>query len=178
MYHMIQKCSLLNVLEVFFKEPTAIHFIREIGKKINLSQTSVRNHVKELERKRLIIKQKAKPFDGFIANRENDKFIFYKQSYNFYSLYELKNFLVKSLYPKTIIIFGSYSRGEDIEKSDIDLLILSKIEKNIDIKKFEKLLNRKINITFMDNLTKLDKSVKINVLNGWVIYGGIDERLF
>ena len=31
---MIQKCSLSNVLEVFFKEPIATHFIREIGNKV------------------------------------------------------------------------------------------------------------------------------------------------
>ena len=175
---MIQKCSLLAVLEVFFKEPTTIHFIREIGRKINLAQTSVRNHIKELEKNNLIIEIKSKPFNGFIANRDNEGFIFYKQSYNFYSLYELKELLVKLVYPKAMIVFGSYARGEDTEESDIDIILLSKIKKEINLKKLEKSLNRKINVNFIDSLDKLDKSLKTNVLNGWVIYGGIDERNF
>ena len=178
MYHMIQKCSLFAVLEVFFKEPTTVHFIREIGREINLAQTSVRNHINELKKNNLIIKCKSKPFDGFIANRNNERFIFYKQAYNFLSLYGLKESLVKSLYPKSIIIFGSYARGEDMEKSDIDMVILSKVKKEINIQKFEKSLNRKININFIDNLNELDKSIKLNVLNGWIVYGGIDERQF
>lgn len=173
MYHMIQKCSLFAVLEVFFKEPTTIHFIREIGRKVDLAQTSIRNYIQELEKNNLIIKKKSKPFDGFIANRDNERFIFYKQVYNFYSLYELRELIVKSIYPKTIIVFGSYARGEDIEESDIDIVILSKVKKEINLKKFEKLLNRKINVTFIDNFNKLDASLRINVLNGWMIYGGV-----
>ena len=39
---MAQKCSLLKVLEIFFIEPTSIHFIKAISKKINLASTSVR----------------------------------------------------------------------------------------------------------------------------------------
>ena len=173
---MIQKCSAMSVLEVFFREPTTTHFIREVGRKINLAQTSTRNHIRNLEKDNLIVKSKSKPFDGFIANRENERFIFCKQAYNFYSLYELRNVLVKSLYPQALIIFGSYSRGEDVEESDIDIFVLSKIKKEINLQKFEKILNRKINLLFANSLGKLDKSVKDGVLNGWVIYGGIDER--
>ncbi|MFH1325336.1 MAG: nucleotidyltransferase domain-containing protein [archaeon] len=173
---MIQKCSLLKVLGVFFIEPTNMHFIREIGKKTNLAPTSVRNHIRELEKNNLIVKTKAKPFDGFVANRENEKFIFYKQAYNFYSLYELRELIAKLLYPKSIMIFGSYVKGEDTESSDIDIIILSKVKKEINLKKFEKSLNRKINLVFVENLNKLNKSIKINVLNGRIIYGGIDER--
>jgi len=38
MYQMIQKCSLLKVLEVFFVEPTTIHFIRRISKEIKFRE--------------------------------------------------------------------------------------------------------------------------------------------
>lgn len=176
MYQMIQKCSLIAVLEVFFKEPTNIHFIREIGRKINLAQTSVRNHVKELEKQGLIVGAKAKPFNGFIANRDNEKFIFYKQAHNFYSLYGMKEKIVSSLYPQAIIVFGSYSKGEDVEESDIDIIVVSKSKKEIDLRRFEKILKRRINITFIDSIKKLDKPIRINVLNGWIIYGGLDGK--
>ena len=56
---MERECSYLKVLEVFFVEPTTIHFIKEISKKINLALTSVRNYIKDLMTRELIKKGKA-----------------------------------------------------------------------------------------------------------------------
>jgi len=170
---MKQKCSILNVLKVFFEEPLNLHFIREISKKINLAPTSVRNNIKELLKNNLIIKQKSKPFDGYVANRENSEFIFYKKVHNFYSLKKLAGFLDKNFYPRLAVVFGSYSLGEDVETSDIDLLIISK--RKIELNKFEKELKREINILAIDNLNKLEKPILNKVYNGFVICGGFDE---
>jgi predicted nucleotidyltransferase len=172
---MIQKCSLLNVLSVFFLEPTSVHFIREIGRRINLAQTSVRNNIKELEKQGIIKKNKSKPFNGFSANRQSDEFIFYKKVYNFYNTKKIKEAILEITEPKSIILFGSYSRGEDIENSDIDVIIISKVKKNIDLSKLEKELHRKVNFMIIDSLNKLDEPLRKNVQKGWVIYGGYDE---
>lgn len=170
---MMQKCSYIKVLSVFFKEPTKIHFIREIGRKISLAQTSVRKYIKEMEKEGLIEGKKAKPFDGFVANRENEEFISLKQVYNLYSLIELKKELIEKLGPKAIILFGSYQKGEDTEESDVDILVVSKVKKEVNLKKYEKETKRKIHLTFVDNLKKLGKNVRDNVKNGWVLYGRI-----
>lgn len=170
---MIQKCSYTKILEVFFKEPLTIHFIREIGKKIKLAPTSVKKNIEELLKENLIIKQKSKPFAGYIANRESELFLHYKKTYNFYSLYDLKNKLIQELYPQAIVVFGSYCLGEDIEESDIDIVIVSKITKDIDLQKFEKILERKINIITVKNLDKLDENIKKKVYNGFVIHGNL-----
>lgn len=169
---MIQKCSVIRVMEVFFKEPMQVHFIREISKKINLAPTSVRNNIRELVKNRLLLEKKAKPFDGFIANRENQEFKDYKQLFNLYSIRGLKEEISSKLGPRAIILFGSYLRGEDIESSDIDLLVVSKI-KEINLKKFETILERRIHLTFVEGLEKLEKEMRENVKNGWVIYGRI-----
>jgi len=150
-----------------------LHFIREISKKINLAPTSVRNNIKELLKEELIIEKKSRPFDGFVANRDSQKFKDYKQTYNLYSLIGLKEELINKLGPRAIVLFGSYQRGEDIEKSDIDLLVISKIKKEINLKIFENKLHREIHLTFVDKLEDLEKEVKENVKNGWVIYGRI-----
>jgi len=171
---MIQKCSLLGVLEVFFREPTTIHFIREIGKKINLAPTSVKNNINELLKIGLIMEKESKPFNGYVANRENEMFLFYKKSYNLFSLYEFKEKLIEILHPKTIVIFGSYSLGEDIENSDIDVLIISKIKEDIDLKHYEKKLSRKINYIIVNNLDKIDKKIQKKVINGFTIYGMLE----
>lgn len=169
---MKQKCSYLKVLKVFFVEPTTLHFVKEISKKINLAPTSIRNHTKDLLAENLIKKKKATPFNGFIANRENEHFIFYKRVYNLYSLKEINKFLIENFWPKLIVVFGSYARGEDIESSDIDILILSKTRKEVNLEKFEKKLKRKINLLIVDKLEKLDKNIIKKIYNGIVLYGG------
>jgi len=168
---MIQKCSILRILKIFFVEPTSIHFIREISRRINLATTSVRNNIKKLLKEGLVRKKKAKPFDGFVANRENDNFLFYKRVYNLYSLKGLSDFLINSFYPKLMVVFGSYSTGEDVETSDIDILILTKSKKEISLNKFEEKLKRKINLIIVDNLNKLDNKIKNKIFNGIVLYG-------
>lgn len=170
---MIQKCSLIRVAEVFFKEPTQIHFVREISRKIKLATTSVNNYVLDLKKEELILGKKSKPFDGLIANRDNEKFLYYKRAYNLYSLFELRRKIIGEIAPKAIVLFGSYQRGEDIETSDIDLLVMTKIVKKINLEKYEKELNRKVHLTFSENLDKLDKNIKENIKNGVILYGGL-----
>ena len=169
---MVQKCTPIRVLEVFFKEPTTIHYIKSISKRINLAPTSVRNHIKEFLKRGLIKRKKARPFDGFVANRENEDFIFYKRIYNIYSLKELVEFLVSKLYPKLLVLYGSYSFGTDIENSDIDILVLSKVKKTLNLRKFEKELERNIHLLVVDDLRKLNRSLLKKVYEGIVMYGG------
>jgi|SRR3989344_1439415 len=166
---MIQKCSLFAVTEVFFKEPTKIHFIREISRKVKLAPTSIRKHIQILLKEGMIVKKKGAPFDGFIANRDTEKFRFYKRARNLASLFELKQFIEEELSPQEIRIFGSYSRGEDIEESDIDILIVSKVKKELKYKEIEKNLERKIHCIFVSSLKELDKPLQENILRGWVI---------
>ena len=169
---MIQECNYLRVLEVFFTEPTTIHFIKEISKRIKLAPTSVRNYIKKLLKNNLIEREKSKPFDGFVANRDNEDFIFYKRVYNFYTLKKLKDFLFESYYPKSIIVFGSYSIGEDVESSDIDIVLLSKTKKEVSLDKYGKKLKRAIHLFVVKDLKELDKNVRKNIQNGIVLYGG------
>ena len=171
---MVQKCSYLKTLEIFFQEPTNLHFIKEISKKINIAPTSIRNNIKKLLEENLIIPKKSNPFNGYISNRNNQKFIFLKRVYNLYSLEEITQYIEKNIFPKLCVIFGSYSLGEDIETSDIDIIIISK-SKKIDLSKFEKKLKREINVIIVDKLNKLEKPILNKAYNGFVLCGGFDE---
>lgn len=168
MYMILQKCSLWKVAEVFFIEPAKTHFIKEISKKINLAHTSVKKHVLDLIDLGLIIKSTIEVFPGYKANRENADFIFYKKISNLIILKESKviNYL-KEKYPKSIILFGSYNKGEDIETSDIDIFIDCKKFK-ADLKKYEKYLNRKIHLLFKE---EINKKLIGNINQGIVLFG-------
>ena len=68
------------------------------------------------------------------------------------------------------MLFGSASRGEDTEESDIDLFIQAKQSK-IDLSKFGKTLNRKINLLFESDFKTVSPELINNLANGVVLYG-------
>ncbi|GBE20164.1 nucleotidyltransferase domain protein [archaeon BMS3Abin17] len=175
---MEQKCSQDRVFSVFVDEPLKIHYIKEIAKKISLAPTSVKNHLKNLENQELIQKKKGERFVGFIANRDNKNFLFYKKIANIIKIKEsgLLDFLIDSLYPQAIILYGSYLKGEDIESSDVDVMIITDNKKQIDIKRFEKILKRNIHLIMEKNLKKLHEGVKTEVTNGFVLYGRLKNE--
>ena len=172
MLHMIQECSLWKVLGIFFEEPTKTHYIREISKKINLATTSVKKHVLTLLKEDLI-KKKQDIFLGYSANLDNENLIFYKKIDNQIKIKTsgLLEYLINNTHPEAIILYGSYSKGEDKEHSDIDLFILTKNSKPLDLKKFEKELRREIHTLIEDDLKKLNPNLMENLKNGFIIYG-------
>lgn len=182
MYIMVQKSifntSFWNVFGVFVEDPLKIFYVKEIANKINLAHTSVKKHLKDLEKEKLIVKKKGERFFGFVANRENSNFIFYKKIFNLVKLKEsgLVDFLINSIYPKAIVLYGSYLRGEDILESDIDLFVLSNTKKNFNLKKFETKLKRKIQLIVGKDFSRLNKNLKIDVFNGLVLYGYLENE--
>ena len=85
----------------------------------------------------------------------------------------LIDFLEDKFLGLTIILFGSYSRGDDISKSDIDIAIIGQ-KKEVDLKKFEKILFKKIILNFYPSFTDIHKNLKENLCNGILLSGGIE----
>lgn len=149
---------------------------REISLLLNVSPTSVGNSLDLLKKENLvkIIKEKSN-LNIVEINRDNKRTMDLKRAENFKMIIEsgLSDFL-ENIYPgTTIILFGSYSRGDDIYTSDIDLAVIGSKEKNIDLKKFEKILQKEIRINYYPNL-KIDQYIKNNLCNGIVLSGGIE----
>lgn len=169
---MLQKWSRYKVLKKFFDFPRKEFFIRELSRSINLAQTAVTNHLNALLKENLIIKEKKRLYPVFKANRDNKNFKLLKKQNLVLRLNStgLLNCLEKEMYPTCIVLFGSGSRGEDTEKSDIDLFIQAK-EIEVDLKKYEKGLNRKISLFFEPKLKDLSKELLNNIINGEIIYG-------
>lgn len=179
MYHMLQKCSIYKTLEIFFQYPTKNFSVREISRRINLAHTSVKNNLKKLENSKLIKEKKEKKntriFPYYCANYQNKRFTKEKKYYNLKSLEESKliDYINNQIMPKCIVIFGSFQIGEDIENSDIDVFVESEEEK-LDINRFEKKLNRKIQLHFRKSFNNLPKELKNNIINGIVISGFLE----
>ncbi len=172
---MITKDNNLKVLEIFFKNPDKSFHIRELSRMTGLSSTGIIKIIKRLKNEDLLVSKKEKITEE-VKPTFNDKFYLIKRIYNIYSLYEsgLINYS-KKFYeePKAIILFGSYSKGLDTEKSDIDICVITDKKDVPDLTIFEKKLNRKINV-INSNINNMKKEFKNSLINGILLEGYIE----
>ena len=168
---MIQKYTTYRVLQLFFDYPTKHFQLREICRLLKFGMPSVKNHVEMLEKQGFVKKEKRGVYQSYVSTR-NDLFKIYRKNDILIRIQEsgLIDFLADSFVPDVIVLFGSSSRGEDIESSDIDLFLIAK-EKKVDLKKFEVKLRRKINLHFEERISKVPKELLNNIINGVVVYG-------
>ena len=175
---MIQKCSIWSVFAEFAKNPRKQYQIRELSRRIKLAATSVKLHLDELEKEGLVIKEKIGIYKSYRANFEDENFRFYKRVCNILSLKEsgLISELEKQTTPNAVVVFGSYQKGEDAEKSDIDIFIIAK-EKKVNLSEYEKKLGRNIHLFFSEDLNKLPKELLNNILNGIILSGFVRWKI-
>jgi len=147
---------------------------RQISKLLKVSPTAIAKSLPLLEKEELITIKKETTLDQVELNR-TQKTMLLKRVENLKYIYqsELKEFLEENFPGTVIVLFGSYSKGEDTLKSDIDIAIIEGKEKNLDLKKYEKILEREIRINFYPSFKEIHKALKENIFNGIVLSGGI-----
>ena len=170
---MLENYNRYRILQEFFKKPTKKHQLRELSRATDISLPTVKDHVEKLQEMGFVEKNEEGVYPGYEASR-NDEFKLYKKldlerKLHLTGLVDHLN--EKLSQPDAIVLFGSAANGEDIEESDIDILAVCK-EKDVDLKKFEKKFNRKINIQFIDK-DELKKNNKLanSIANGIVLSG-------
>lgn len=169
---MLQNYSRYIVLQEFFDFPRKNFQMRELSRRARLAQPSVINHLKALQKGGMILKEEKGIYATFRANRESEDFKLLKKQNLLWRIHKcgIISVLDEKLKPNSMILFGSASRGEDTETSDIDIFVQTK-EKEMNLKKYERILNRKISLFFEPEFGNLGKELKNNIINGTVIYG-------
>lgn len=158
---------------------------RGIAKNLNVSPTAIANSLKKLEKGDLIKVKKESNMNlvSVEFNRDNQKAIELKRVENLKMIYEsgLAGFLEDNFPGTTIILFGSYSRGDDVwasesegHTSDIDIAIIGTKGKEIELTKFDKMLERTVIINFYPSFKEIHKHLKDNILNGILLSGSVD----
>jgi predicted nucleotidyltransferase len=150
----------------FVKYPTQSIHIREIARRIGISPPSALKQAKELLNLKLLISKKEGKNLIISANYDNDRFLENKKWTNLFLL--LDSGILNSMDNETIILFGSFSRGEDTEKSDIDLAI-SEGQEIKNIEKIENSLDKKIEFHDISHLS--NKGLKENIRQGILLRG-------
>ncbi len=164
-----------RILAEIFDDPTRRYYIRELARKVKANPNSIINAAKELEKMGLIRKEAKKHIVEIIPNLDSPKFVIKKKIYNLTRIYDsgIVEFLAKRYNPKSIVLFGSYSRGEDVGGSDIDIAVITDETHLAGIIIFEKKLKRKIHLSLMQ-YRNIPEEMYNSLINGIILYGYLD----
>lgn len=169
--------SAFKVAEFIFNEPNRIFHIRKLEKETGLSTTAVKTSIQKLESYKIVDVESTSLTTNVKAKTDSDSYTFYKRMFNLYKLqrYGFVEHVRKMFKPEAIVLFGSFSRGEDVEESDVDILVMTsnrkseKLDKLVDIMENE--LKRKLDITMLPSLDRSESEFKNAVANGIILYG-------
>jgi len=166
-----------QIEEYFFQNPTSKLRVREIERKLDLSLPSVIRYVKDLVEEKILKILKIGDVVFYQANRSSNNYLFAKRQFNLkiISSSGIIDYIRKNYSNPTIVLFGSYYLGEDIESSDIDIFIETSL-KNVEIpKSFEEKLGRKIQIFNYSSIEKIgNKELANNIINGITLNGFLE----
>ena len=115
----------------------------------------------------------------FKANTESKKFIDLKIMENLKKIREsgLLEYLNNEFNnPQAIILFGSFAKGENIQKSDVDMLVITPSKKELNLEGYNKYLGHKIHLFLfsekeINQMKDKNKELINNFINGIVLDG-------
>lgn len=171
------KLTLLQneILRVLFKKNGLALNQRQLAIQLNVTQPAIKKALPLLEKINFINVKKDQRL-SITLNTECHKIMQLKRIDNLKQIYDsgLASILEKEYAGATIILFGSYSRGEDTLNSDIDIAIIGRKEKDLDLRIYEQNLERKIRINYYKSFSNIHKHLKENLANGFLLAGGFE----
>ena len=171
-----------NILYLFIEDSYRKFNVREVARLAKTSPSTASKYLKSAEKQGLLKKEKNRNLLLFSANMEIQKFRDAKTCENIKKIRTsgLVDYIESELnYPETIMLFGSYAKGENKKDSDIDLFILSESKKDLNLGKFEKTLHAEIQI-FLHNrkdferMKEGNKELLNNIINGVKLSGFLE----
>lgn len=177
---MYKKIDEMTVLELYFKELSE-YSLREAGRVANINAMTARKYLEQLTVQGLLLKKRVRNTVLYSSNANNELFKLKKRCWNIEQLHKsgiIDYFNEIFSYP-TIVLFGSYARAENTQRSDIDLLIIAVEKKELDLSQFEKQLGHSIQLFLHTKaefkaLTEKNPGLVNNILNGVVLSGYLD----
>jgi len=179
MIQLYQKIIQLSVLELFIKNPYEEYYLREASRILNISPMTTKRAFDLLVQERLLVREEFKNQILYRANMESAAFKHLKVAYNLSWLEKIDvvDYLKENLAGlSSLVLYGSYAKGENDEKSDIDLLAISSSGTNKEIRLME-LTGKETSLTVFTpakwrEQAKKNKAFYIDVITeGIVLFG-------
>ena len=167
-----------DIVRLFFIKAGMSLNAHTIARILKVSQAAVSKALPLLEKEKIlkINKDKESKRLAIELNRDDHNIIWLKRADNLKQIYEsgLVQYFYDNFQEAKIILFGSYSFGEDTIKSDIDIAAIGSKQKETNLKEFEKKLERTIIINYYKSFKEIDKHLLNNILNGITLKGAVE----
>ena len=168
-----------NMMNIFIENPHRRYNIREIGRMLKLSPTTCSKYLNGFARKGILKKERERNLVLFSADTENRDYKDLKIHLNIRGLRSsgLISFIERELnYPEVIILFGSFSKGENTKESDVDLFVLSESKRKLDMSRFESRIGARIQMFLhnhkeVEDMKRSNKELLNNIINGLRLSG-------
>ena len=174
-----QKITQLKVLTLFLDDPYTSCYLRESARMLDMDPMTIKRSLDILIKDEFLIKYEEKNRILYQANLENPALRYLKISYNLSWLQEknLVEFITSKMKSVTsIMLFGSFAKGENDENSDIDIVIISQ-SKDKPTAELTNLLNKDVNLLNFtpaqwSNQSKKNRAFYLDVIvDGVLLYG-------
>ena len=163
--------NIINSLKPFFEDCYRRINVREYSRLRKISPPTASKILFELNKEGLLLIEKDRNYIFYYANKNNKIFVNLSRIYWNLRLDNLVHFLNKNLTNPAIILFGSLSKAETKNDSDIDICIIGH-KKELNIKNFEDNLKRKIQLFFFNSVDDIkNKELANNIINGYILEG-------
>lgn len=174
---MITKNIKEKIKEHFFVNPSAKLRVRQIERELQLPLPSVIRYCKALEQEKILQKIETAGVTFYTSDRNSASYLLEKKLFNIKSIFEsgLIDYLAKEYSNPPVVVFGSYSKGEDIEGSDIDIYIETSKKHSFNLDKFEKIVKRRIQVFNYKNINEISNiHLANNIVNGLTLNGFLE----
>jgi len=161
----------INSLGVFFEDCYREISVREYAREMKISPPTASKTLKAFAKEGLLLSREDRGFILFRTNRESKIMELLSLIYWQTKLKELFDFLEEEFFSDAIILFGSLSKLEVREESDIDLAVITKHKKELKLDTFEKKYKRKIQLFVYPSLDKINKGLRLNISKGHLARG-------
>ena len=173
--------KILDIMKPFFDEPYRWFGVREFGKLINVTPSTSSKYLENCMKNNLLEGKQERNLKLY-RSKTTDNYKDLKKLYNLSRLREsglIKKLIEEFNFPEAIVLFGSYSKAENHEQSDIDIFVLSESKKELDLSKIEKKLKAKVQLFVYSRknfelMKTKNKELLNNILNGDLIYGFLE----
>lgn len=176
--------SYQKVIQLFFSFPEKEFGLNEIVKKLRISKTTANRVINKLIKEKFIFR-KIIGRNWILSN--NTEHIYNQTKkilYNLDLLYSLKIIEgIEKKFPgyKCIILFGGYKKGEDTEKSDLDIAVEVSGERNLEIEEFKIIKQFGYRRNVLVNLhifsrKKINSHLFSNMANGIILKGFLEVK--
>jgi len=166
--------EIFNVLKPFFDDCYGEISVREYSRLMGMSAPTASVWLKMYESEGLLKRREDRGYMFFRADRDSDILRDLSRIYWKIELTKVVNEIRTELHNPTIVLFGSLSKLEAKKDSDIDIAIISKTAKKINLENFEKQLGRRIQVFYFKSFGEISDELRINIINGYVLGGRLE----